>query len=76
MHENGQKFEVLIRGYVTYGLAVDKINKRLYWFENNTDLVMTTFSGDDKTTLVKGLNYPRDIALYEEKGLFNLSFLY
>lgn len=69
MHENGGKFEVLIQGYVTYGLAVDKLNKVLYWFKNNTDLVMSSLTGEDMKTLFSGLTSPRDIVLYEEKGI-------
>ena len=68
MHEDGGKFEVLIKGYATYGLAVDKLNKVLYWFKNNTDLVMSSLTGEDMKTLFGGLTSPRDIVLYEEKG--------
>ncbi|XP_066926694.1 low-density lipoprotein receptor-related protein 1-like isoform X2 [Clytia hemisphaerica] len=69
MHENGGKFETLITGQVTYGLAIDKINKLLYWFKDNKDLVVSSVTGEDIKTMFAGLHSPRDIALYEEKGL-------
>lgn len=76
MQENGQKFEVLSNHKVgSYGLAVDKINKILYWFENRTSLVMSKLDGEHKKTLVKSLSLPRDIALYEEKGYIYFSDL-
>ena len=70
MKENGDDFEVLLNhNKPSYGLAVDRINKILYWFENRTSLVMSKLNGAEKKTLVKHLTDPRDIALYEEKGL-------
>ena len=68
MHEDGGKFERLISGYVTYGLAIDKINKLLYWYKDNEDLVVSSVTGEDIKTMFAGLHSPRDIALYEEKG--------
>ena len=68
MHENGERFEVLLKGYVTFGLAVDKLNQVMYWFKNNTDLVMSSFTGEDMKVLHSNLFSPRDIVLYEDKG--------
>ena len=69
MHEDGGKFQTLIKGKITYGLAVDHISKLLYWFHDRTSLVVTTIDGTENRTLFTGLKYPRDIALYEEKGI-------
>lgn len=74
MHELGENFEQLTYNTKpSYGLAVDKINKILYWFENRTHLVMSKLDGQYPRTLVKHLAQPRDIALYEEKGYIYFS---
>lgn len=76
MHEDGTKFEVLFDHRIaSYGLAVDRINNLLYWFENRTNLVVSTLDGENKKTLVKNLHVPRDIALHEELGYVYFSDL-
>jgi len=74
MHEDGGKFEPVVKEKITYGLAVDHISKLLYWFEDRKSLLVTTIDGTESKTLYTGLTYPRDIALYEEKGELLLFF--
>ena len=56
------------------GIAIDSTSKVVYWFGAGNSLMMTSLDGRINKTIIKGIiKDPRDIVLYEEKGLLFFS---
>lgn len=72
MKEDGSNYKVIMRqkSGASHGIAVDGLSRTIFWFnDNGKKLMMSSLDGAlTKTILKTGLDNPRDIALYEEKG--------
>lgn len=76
MKENGLNFSTILLSQNKAGIAVDKIRKILYWFEEHT-LMMSTLDGRHKKSFLDAkVIKPGDLELYEEMGWIYYSELY